>query len=1003
MKTTVFSRIVMATLPPLFIVFLLVLFIINGIVYDGASSVAKESTSLVVKLTTRRITNQLAEMTTLLHIAATDIGYINFADPEAKKNVTGEIYDILRAAPKFYAAWVAFEPNVFHDGTRYYTTFLREGDELRELPEGDPEAFERPESFPGYAYAFTTGKPYFSILEGYGDHSRAKRAFAGSVVYPIIVGQKTIGCVGLGILYADMLKLNDLRIGERQQYMLLASDGKILYSTQDKEVGGNILAYNFPNKANIERTLRGGNALVEEYVSPFSMEKSLICLQPIPIEKTNQVIYLYLSRPLDDLYASSVPSMRNIFIIGILGILIVCVSIFYTTRRIVVPIKILSKNFDNATKGDIKSIFTSEYKRNMPNTNIVELDILQTALQKMLESIIKGRELTVKSAAADRKNKSLLASSEAKDRFFANMSHEIRTPMNAIMGISDILLYDRQLTEQQRKYVKDIKMSSESLLTIVNDILDISKLESGKLALLPDNFNLLVMLDNICSLALYLTADKHLGFHYETQGEIPLCLYGDDVRLRQVLLNLLSNAVKFTHEGSVTLRVTAEPETLSFTFIDTGIGITPEERILLFQPFSQVDISANRKIKGTGLGLSISKSLVEAMGGHIELESRHGEGSVFTVVIPKVIGDESALHREDVVGVSFAPSLRVLIVDDNEVNLSVAAGLMKTLHNIHADLALSGPAAVEKAKQKDYHLIFMDHMMPGMDGVEAAGHIRALERYAAVPIIALTANAMTGIKEKLIASGLNDFLSKPIRKESLASILYKWAPADKRLSPAQNTAVPQAGVQSPDSAALEARMRGLPEIQFEAGAKAVAGQADVYEQSLRLMNNKIPEVIRVMAELLDQENPRELAVHVHGMKGSLATIGALSLSEAALALEKAAGAENLSFVRERMPAFTKRLQALGDGLGAMFTETGDAKEKPVKDTADLADDLDMLQQALESHDPEEILRGLGPLLSFDYGGEINAAVADIKEHIDAFAYEEAKVLLSSLKKRHSPG
>ena len=685
--------------------------------------------------------------------------------------------------------------------------------------------------------------------------------------------------------------------------------------------------------------------------------------------------------------------------ICILGMLLVSAAIFYAARRIVRPIKELTDNFSRATQEDINIIFDGERKEHLSGHTVVEIDILHAALQKMLDQIVKGRELAIKSAEANLENEALQASSEAKNKFFANMSHEIRTPMNAIMGIAEILLYDPMLTEQQRKYIKDIKMSSESLLTIINDILDISKLESGKLVLIPDNFNLRGMLDNICSLALYLTAEKHLAFRYETEGEIPLSLYGDDVRLRQVLLNLLSNAVKFTHEGSLTLRVVVTTDTLLFSFIDTGVGISLEEQARLFQPFIQADITANRKIKGTGLGLAISKSLVDAMGGQIALTSEHGRGSTFTVTIPKVLGDETALRQEAAaVATSFSPSLKVLIVDDNEVNLSVASGLMKTFHGIHAELALSGPEAVDKAKNTPYDLIFMDHMMPGMDGVEAARLIRALgERYASIPIIALTANAMAGIKDMLMASGLNDFLAKPIIKMDLAEILYKWVPADKRSARAETEAKEGPAPQELASVITPDALHWIREINLDAGLEAVAGQQEVYEHSLRLMNDKIPKITRLMAELLEQGNVQELTVHVHGMKSSLATVGALMLSATALDIEKAGKAGDLPYVRECLPSFIEQLQGLGNKLHRLFSESEHTAKTIAGDAATLEDGLAALRQALEQHDHEELGRILDSLLSFDFGETSNAALAQVKKDVDVFEYETARVFLNTFR------
>ena len=995
MKTTVFSRILLATLLPVLIIFALVFLLIREIVNDGTAIVAKETTYLVTKLTSRRITNQLAEMTTLLHITAADLSAVDYRSREAKRLVYEEVRGLLDAAPKFYMVVVAFEPDIFPGEGRFQSTLLQEDGKVREMSAVTPGAPEDPGRSAWYAHVLQTGEPYLNILGNDESEGGEKRDYAGIVIYPIRAGNRVIGCVGLGIHYSSMLKLNDLQLAKDQQYMLLSSDGNILFSPGEAEVGRNILSYDFSNKQKITEALHSQKPLLEESVSPFSSEKILLCLQPIPIANTNQTIYLYLSRPADELHASAASSIQSILGISLFGLLLLSGTIFYATGKIVRPIKALSTHFSQATKGDGSLVFDSADTQRPQSNGVVEVDILQAALQKMLAQIVQEQKLRAQTAETQRENKTLVASSEAKTKFFANMSHEIRTPMNAILGISEILLYDSQLSEEQRKYIKDIRVSADALLTIINDILDISKMESGKMILIPDNFNLRVMLDNICSLALYLTAEKHLAFHYKTEGEIPLCLYGDDVRLRQILLNILSNAVKFTHEGYVDLRVVVGADTLSFIFTDTGVGIPQEEQALLFQPFSQADTTANRKVKGTGLGLSISKNLAEAMGGRIELESAPGKGSTFTVILPKVLGDETALTTHAAtVGVRYDPSVRVLIVDDNEINLNVAHGLLKTLHGIDGDLAHSGPEAIEKARQKDYDLIFMDHMMPGMDGVVATRHIRALgPRHALTPIIALTANAMAGVKDLLITSGMSGFLAKPILKPDLADILYAWLPESKRIL--QPAAEKNAPTDIAPGTLLE-KMRAIEKIDLDIGLDAVAGQKDVYEQSLRLMNDKIPKVTRLIAELLEQENIQEFAVHVHGMKSSLATIGAMSLSRQALALEKAATEGDIGSARDLSPSFIRQLGELGRQLSEVLENKESATEKPRGDTDTFEKGVEELRRALAQHDHEAIGDCLLSLRSRDYGDAANTLLARLQEHADAFDYEAATEDLNAL-------
>ncbi len=588
------------------------------------------------------------------------------------------------------------------------------------------------------------------------------------------------------------------------------------------------------------------------------------------------------------------------------------------------------------------------------------------------------------------------------------MSHEIRTPMHAIVGISEILLHEGSLTAQQRKYIGDIKISSDALLTIINDILDLSKLESGKMPLVLAPFNLPLMLKNVVSLVAHLAGEKGLAFHYELEGDIPLSLYGDDIRLRQVLLNVLGNAVKFTERGSVSLRLISEAETLRFVVTDTGIGIKAESLPFLFEPFKQIDSGKNRHIRGTGLGLSICRNLLELMNGRIELESRYGRGSVFTITIPKVPGEIDPAPAKSIDrGAHYQESCRVLIVDDNEINLSVAAGLLKTLHGLKADSALSGPEAIEKARLTKYDLIFMDYMMPEMDGLKAAEHIRHLGgTNASTPIIALTANVVSGAREMLRAGGMDDFLLKPIRKGELDRILSQWLPEEKRLE----TIEPSLPPPGRDEAAAAPHSSGAGEgvgpdgpagpespelLDVAAGLAAVAGQRAVYERALRLLRRNLPRMIDQLVELLAAGAAEAFLIHVHGVKSSLASLGAVGLSALARDLERAAAAGDLDHCRAALPALVQRLEEMARRLDELLSEPDEAGERPAGDVTLLADSLRQLHLALRWHDYGTVTDSLRNLLAREYGPAVDPVLDRIKNHIDQFEYDAAKELLAA--------
>jgi signal transduction histidine kinase/ActR/RegA family two-component response regulator len=379
------------------------------------------------------------------------------------------------------------------------------------------------------------------------------------------------------------------------------------------------------------------------------------------------------------------------------------------------------------------------------------------------------------------------AASRAKAEFLATMSHEIRTPMNAIIGLQDSILKE-PLSENQKKYMTNLRMSSFALLDIVNNILDFSKIDTGGVQIMDSDFNLTALLENIVTTNTMTAEKKGLVFKTAFSETLPKFLRGDEVKIRQILNNLLSNAIKYTPKGYVELAAficsigpdeESSREFICFEVKDSGIGIKAEDRNRVFSPFEQLDLRKNKGILGTGLGLSITRSFVRAMGGAIELESVYGKGSCFRVLLPYLWSDKQEEAPVLVKEVFFAPEAKVLVVDDVDINIMVAQAMLGE-YKIVPDSALSGEEALEKAAAKEYDLVFMDQMMPGMDGIETTERLRKISaHYAAVPVVALTANVVNTSQEYFRDLGFNSFLYKPIETEKLFKCLTENLPQDK--------------------------------------------------------------------------------------------------------------------------------------------------------------------------------------------------------------------------------
>ncbi|MCL1959801.1 MAG: ATP-binding protein [Spirochaetes bacterium] len=587
-------------------------------------------------------------------------------------------------------------------------------------------------------------------------------------------------------------------------------------------------------------------------------------------------------------------------------------------------------------------------------------------------------------------------SSKAKSDFLAKMSHEIRTPMNAILGITEIQLQNSAIPLAVREGLERIYNSGDLLLGIINDILDLSKIEAGKLELINAQYDISSLIHDIVKLNIIRYESKAIEFKLNVSEDIPTFLIGDELRIKQILNNLLSNAFKYTDEGLVELSLFTEPidnnssVMLVFRVSDTGQGMTPDDIKKLGDKFGRFNLEANRKTEGAGLGMNITRNLIQLMNGSITIESAPGAGSVFVVKLPQECADRNPIGKEladnleklnlkNVTRIrklqikqDFMPYGRVLVVDDVETNLYVARGLLAP-YGLSIDIAMSGFEAVDKIRGgAKYDIIFMDHMMPKMDGIEAAKIIRSLDYKGAV--VALTANAIMGQAEMFLSNGFDDFISKPIDIRQLNAVLNKLI-RDKQ----------------PAEVIDEARRQ--KNVLYASGRHHIAIDPQLAEYFVRdgekaysILDNILKNNFSRSDDLL------QYVINVHAMKSSLANIGEGELSDKALELEQAGRDQNINLIIKGLPEFLISLRHVIDKLKPPDEITEEIKIDNEDDLAFLREKLQAIQAACVSFDKKSAKEILAEVKEKTWSKATRDRLSAITEHLLHSEFEEAAAI-----------
>lgn len=616
------------------------------------------------------------------------------------------------------------------------------------------------------------------------------------------------------------------------------------------------------------------------------------------------------------------------------------------------------------------------------NTNEWKYLSLLSSHSKELEYEVEqqyriAKELEVAKAEAEGAN-------EAKTQFLARMSHEVRTPINAVMGMNEIIL--RESKEKGiKKYAHDIKTASETLLGMVNEILDTSKIDAGMMEIIPVSYEISTLLNDLYSIMVVKAEGKKLELVFDVGADIPCEYWGDDVRIKQVLINLLNNAVKYTNEGTVTLSLSCTMEgtnaILHYKVSDTGIGIKEEDFDKLFEKFERVEKEKNRNIEGTGLGLNIASRLLKLMGSELKVKSEYLKGSEFyfdikqKIVNIEPLGDfKERIISEDENGYSVsytAPGANVLIVDDNSMNRDVFIGLLKPTQ-IQVYEAASGEECIAVLQTQRFDVVFLDHMMPGMDGMETFQIIKKKKLCEDTPVIMFTANVMAGEREKFLNEGFKDFLAKPIIPERLDEILINYLPKELVKLGNADKLVPLKNKQN--------NLPQLDEFDFEY-ALGLLKSEELLMQSLenfKDMLRYIPGKLKVLSDGIEQEeNLKNYRIEVHALKGTAATVGALLLSKVARLLEVAAAEGNIAKIKILHPVLLEEIQKHKERVTVLFHE-----EKQEIENKELIESyLSMLSMGLMQEDYDTADFMIGEINKYQYINEIQVLIDELAGQI----------------------
>ncbi len=626
------------------------------------------------------------------------------------------------------------------------------------------------------------------------------------------------------------------------------------------------------------------------------------------------------------------------------------------------------------------------------------------------QASINNDDLLEKTLQAKKAERQAQTATEAKSNFLANMSHEIRTPINTIMGMDEMIL--RETSEKKvEEYALDIKTASQNLLSLINDILDITKIESGKMGVVNGEYAFMSLMHDVLNNVTLRAKEKNLEIKLSIANDIPCDMLGDDIRIRQILTNIITNAVKYTQEGYIEITANCSRNfdntvDLSFSVKDTGMGIKPEDMKRMFESFERLEENRNRNIEGAGLGMTITQNLLKMMGSNLKVESEYGKGSTFSFTInQEIVNGEPIGNFEQKLkqltsnyeySTSFeAPNAHFLVVDDNAMNRKVFVALLKE-SKVKISEAASGSECLSLIRKEHFDMIFLDHMMPGMDGVETFRTMASLDgnKCLGTPVIALTANAIAGAKERYMTMGFHGFLSKPIVPAQLEKMIRDFLPEDllEYHEPDANDEARKNRVKQVELPEIEGIDWDYALLHFPDSNMVCQTAIDFYD-SIGYECNEINNYYK----MLDTKSfpIEDYRIKVHAVKSMANTIGATALGGLAKMCEYAARDGQIERIRALTPILLEELELAKQRLQVLTSEV----EKPVlEDMDELFALLEMLKMSIHTNNSEQADNIMKQISSYSYEEALQNRIEQLNLHIVNFEEEEALLAIEELQK-----